>query len=126
MPSVELSEAQFERLVGMLADNRVAIHTVKNEVVAAIAESEGRLKKEIQFLGAGLTALEEDMGRVQVGIRELLKTQGDHSQAVDGLTQLGKTNFDMNESILKQLHGESGASAQDHGETEESRGSGLT
>jgi len=124
--SVELSEAQFDRLVSMIADNRVAMHTVKNELVAALEASEERIKKELQFLRSSMGAIEEDVGKMQVSLRKLLERQGEHGQALDGLTQLGKTNFDMNESILKEIHGDSGPVTLSHGETEESLGTGRS
>ena len=126
MSSVELSEAQFDRLVSMIADNRVAMHTVKNELVAALEASEERIKKELQFLRSSMGAIEEDVGKMQVSLRKLLERQGEHGQALDGLTQLGNTNFDMNESILKEIHGDSGPVTLSHGETEESLGTGRS
>jgi hypothetical protein len=112
---VEISEAQFERLIGMLADHRVALHAAKNEISAEIQKVKTELSKQLSFLQSHVDVVEVDLNRVQ-------KTQRAHDQALDGLTQLGKSNFDMNESILKHLHGES--SSIRHGHAEESRGSG--
>jgi len=104
--SVELSDAQFDQLIDMMAKTRV-------DTLTAIDDFRRDLNKRIDDLrsGAGLmhtafNVLEEDVGKIQALQRE-------HTQALEGLTELGMTNFDMLESINKHIHGESSTISHD-------------
>lgn len=118
--TTELSSAQFDQLVSMLADNRVAIATglsdLKREFLAALEESTIISRKRFEELKTGISltqktldVIEEDLGNVQSEIRALAKVQRQHTQALEGLTELASTNFDLIESLQKRIHGESGS-----------------
>lgn len=125
---MELSDTQFERLVTMLADNRVAIVTAKNALSVEIQAVKQDLGLRIEFMGGKLEAIEEDLGKVQATGREhaaLLESIDSTTreqvgivkamdQSLVGVTQLAKTNFDMIESLNKHILGESGT-LQQHG-----------
>lgn len=110
---MELSDGQFEHIVGLLAENRVAINNVSSELQAV----ERRLLKEIgvvsrnaELTHALATAIEEDVGKVQTQVRRVSETQrttiASYDQTLDGIVQLGRSTFDMVESIQKQVHEE--------------------
>lgn len=110
----ELSDAQFERLVGMLADNRVAVTQLTNDVDLWRQEVQRELqgmRHDFRMQGELLRALEGDVAQIQ-------RTQRAQDQALDGITQLCKTTFDLHESLQKHIHGES--SSIQHGESAES------
>ncbi|MES2403754.1 MAG: hypothetical protein V4567_05360 [Pseudomonadota bacterium] len=129
---MELSDSQFERLVTMLADNRAAIRTVKNELSLEIQAVKRDLGLRIEFVAGKLEAVEEDLGKVQTTGREhgallesidgMTREQAGIIQAMDqalvGVTQLSKTSFDMIESLNKHVLGESGTLHHGEGETE--------
>lgn len=111
---MELSDAQFEQLVGMLADNRTAIINTKNELMNELEKTKRELRQEIKgvsgglsLLGSQLTALEEDVGKVQAGVRGHTEEFGKVHQTLEGITQLTKSTWDLSESIQKHIHGES-------------------
>jgi len=104
--TVELTDAQFDHLIDELAKTRVATLT-------AISDLEGKLTKRIDDLRSGMglmhttfNVIEEDVGKIQATLRE-------HTQALEGLTELSKTNFDMLESVNKHIHGESSTISHD-------------
>lgn len=110
----DLSDYQFERLVGMLADNRVAVTQLGNELDLFRQEIQQvfqGMNRDLSMQGKLLHAVEEDLSGVQ-------RTLRDHTQALDGITQLCKTTFDLHESLQKHIHGES--SSIEHGVTAES------
>ena len=127
---MELSDSQFERLVTMLADNRVAIATAKNELSAEIQTVKRDLGLRIEFVAGKLEAVEEDLGKVQSTQREhgallgsVEQLQREHTdviaqmdQSLLGVTQLAKSSFDMIESVNKHLLGEPGT--LQHGDPE--------
>lgn len=128
---MELSDGQFEQLVGMLAESRAAIAGLASDVKVGLEGVELRLMKEItavaknhQFTMSLLQALEEDVGGLQSAVRRIGETQrttiASYDQALDGLTQLCRSTFDMTESIQKHIHEESSRSGHDEG-TQESR-----
>lgn len=110
---MELSDAQFEHLVGMLADNRTAIINTKNEVLNEVEKTKRELREEIKaavsgqgLIGAHLTAIEQDVGKVQVTLRGHTEEFGKVHQALEGITQLSKSTWDLTESLQKHIHGE--------------------
>jgi hypothetical protein len=113
---VELTDAQFEQLIGMLAANRVEFRSGIAELKAEARGGLAEIRKGLTLLQSASGVIEEDLTEVQ----KLLRSQGEtivkQTQAIDGLTQLGKTNFDMNESILKILHGEESSNSHDRAE----------
>lgn len=111
---MELSDAQFEHLVGMLADNRTGIINATNELMNELEKTKRELREEIKaavagqgILSAHLSAIEEDVGKVQVAVRGHTEEFGKVHQALEGLTQLAKSTWDLSESIQKHIHGES-------------------
>jgi hypothetical protein len=112
-----MTDEQFNRIVSLIADTRTefreALGDLKTEMRAGFA---GVRKNQI-VAEALLGTMESDLSHIQGQLRA-------HDQALDGLTQLSKTNFDMHESVLKAIHGGAGSSTMGHGETEESRGTG--
>lgn len=124
---MELSDGQFEQLVGMLADNRVQLTNIKNELMNELMKTKRDLREELRALSATaatshtllasqLTAIEEDIGQVQVLQRaqesSALALQGSVrqiDQSMEGLTQLAKSTWDLVESTQRRAHGESSA-----------------
>lgn len=128
---MELSDGQFEQLVGMLADNRVQIinatNELKHELLTEIERTRRDLREELRaisgsatishnLLAAQLTTIEEDLGQMQV----MQRAQGSSilvaaeqvrqiNQSMDGLTQLAKSTWDLVESQQRRTHGESSA-----------------
>lgn len=117
---MELTDGQFERLVGMLADNRAAISTVKAELLMALSESEKRIKTQVGLLHSAVDVLDVDLTRVQSALRKQGQQFERMEQSIVGLTELSKTNFDMQATILKRLHGEESDTIT-HGQTNESQ-----
>jgi hypothetical protein len=110
---MELTDGQFERLVGLLAENRVAIVTAKNEIMSEVEKTKRELREEIRSAVSGqtltrahLTAIEEDVGKVQVILRGHTAEFGKVHQALEGITQLTKSTWDQTESLQKHIHGE--------------------
>lgn len=92
---MELSDSQFERLVGMLADNRVAIANLGSDLSLQI----GQLAKNQLVLQSSVDCLEPELNQIQLALRTQAQTLAQHTQALDGLTQLTKSIFDVTESI---------------------------
>ncbi len=117
---MEISDAQYEHLVGMLADNRVAIVNAKNDLLLAI----GKVKEDFgishTLIHESLKVLGEDVTKVQGTLRDHGRSLAAHSQAIDGLVQLCKSTFDAAESANKRVLGES--STLRHDESEKSHG----
>lgn len=127
---MELTEAQYDRLITMLADNRVAVHTARNELGLELAQIKKDLSRQIQFLQSSIDVIDADLTKVQSVQREQGSLLGsvermqrdDHAilmaidQSLEGVTQLGKTSFDMIESLNKHVLGES--SNLHHGDPE--------
>jgi chromosome segregation ATPase len=97
-----MSDAQMEQVIGMLADLRVK----QLELSHDIQEDHAERKASQKILSESLHAIEQDLGKVQASLRDVLRSLGSHEQALDGLTQLAKTNFDLTESLQKYVHGE--------------------
>lgn len=111
---MELSDAQFEHIVGLLADNRVAIVSAKNEMLTELERAKRDLRVEIRsavdgqrVIGSQLTAIEEDLGQLQKGQRGGREEIALINQTLEGVTQLCKSTWDLTESIQKHIHGES-------------------
>lgn len=114
---VELTNAQFERLVGMLAENRVALQDGLREISEASRLRYIEIKKQLSLHQSTLDVVQGDLIEVQKSIHGLAETQAKHDTALGGLTELASTNFELIESINKHIHGESsrithGAEAQ--------------
>jgi hypothetical protein len=110
---MELTDGQFERLVGLLAETRVAIRSSHNELMSELEKTKRELREEIRhvasgqsLLGSHLTAIEEDLGKVQIAQRGHTEEIGQVHQALEGITQLTKSTWDQTESIQKHIHGE--------------------
>lgn len=110
---MELTDGQFERLVAMLAENRVAIVNAENTLMSELEKTKRELRGEIKaavsgqgLLSSHLTAIEEDLGKVQVAQRGHTEELGKMHQALDGVVQLTKSTWDQTESIQKRIHGE--------------------
>lgn len=114
---MELSDEQFRHIVNLIAETRVEFRDALSELSFELRTGLSGIRKNQIVAQETLYAIEADVQKIQGALRA-------HDQALDGLTQLGKTNFDMNESVLKELHGESGSGTMHHGDTEESRGTG--
>lgn len=87
----------------MIAEWRVETRTGLSNLGLKIVESEKNLKTQIGFVHSTVEAIETDLTEVQRALREL---KLDHDQAILGLTELGKTTFDMSATILKRLRGD--------------------
>jgi|HubBroStandDraft_2_1064218.scaffolds.fasta_scaffold82066_3 hypothetical protein len=112
-----MSDEQFQQIVELIAATRVEFRQALSDLQFDIRTGFAGVRRNQIVAEELLAAIEGDVGRIQLKLR-------DHEQCLDGLVQLGKTNFEMNESVLKAIHGESGSSTMHHGETEESRGTG--
>ncbi len=102
---MEISDEQFELLTGMIAESRVELRQGISDLRIEIREGFAGVRKGQIVAHETALALEADVSGMQQVQRAHGEVLGRLEQAVDGLTQLGKTNFDMNESILKELHG---------------------
>lgn len=110
---MELSDAQFEHIVGLLTENRVAITSAKNEMLTELERAKRDLRVEIraavagqQVIGAQLTAIEEDLGQLQKGQRGGREEIALIHQNLEGVTQLCKSTWDLTESLQKHIHAE--------------------
>ncbi len=114
---MEISDEQFDRLVGMIAESRV-------EFRAAMSDLQLELRTGIAGIRSNQVVIKETLSAIEAELNQIHIKQRSQDQALDGLTQLGKTNFDMNESVLKALHDGLGSSTMHHGDAEENRDSG--
>ena len=110
---MDMSDAQFEQLVGLIAESRVEFRQAISDLKIDLQAGFAGVRKNQVVAHETLVAVEGDLATVQGLLRK-------HEQALDGLTQLSKTNFDILDTVRKQLSGES--ITMTHGETEESRG----
>jgi septation ring formation regulator EzrA len=115
-----LTHDQFERLVGMLAENRAAITSGLAALQVDLEHAQETSRKRFEELKQGialtqktLDVMEEDLGKVQSVVREVKAEVGKHTQAIEGLTELTSTNFDLVESLNKHVLGESGSISHD-------------
>jgi hypothetical protein len=104
--TIELSEDQFKILLDGAARGRVDVLTAINDLRLELAQKLNDLKVGFGLMRATLAVLEEDVGKIQVLQRE-------HTQSLEGLTELTSTNFDLIESMNKHIHGESSTIAHD-------------
>lgn len=114
---MEISDDQFERLVGMLADNRTATINLGIEIRAELQEDRKEWRAEFQSLrervdnlklglslqGAALSAIEADLGKLQASARKLSETVALHDQSFLGITQLTKSTFDLVNSVHERI-----------------------
>lgn len=117
---MEISDAQFEYLTGLIAESRVEMRQGLSDLRIEIRDGFAGVRKGQIIANETAQALEADVGGMQRVQRAHGEVLGRIEQAVDGLTQLGKTNFDMNESILKKLHGEESGTVSHGQESRES------
>lgn len=106
----ELTDPQYERLITMLAENRVAVSDLHTALTLAEREWQSKLDQILAGLklqGSALAAIEEDLTEIQKEMREMKETVGQHAQSLDGITQLTMTNYDLLETLTKHVHGES-------------------
>lgn len=105
---MELSDGQFEHLVALLAEGRVAVTTAKNELMTEVERVRREIREEIrlrdQLLVGQLTAIEEDMGKVQGALRAHAEEFGRMHQTLEGVVQLGKSSFDICQSLQQHVH----------------------
>jgi hypothetical protein len=104
--TVELSDAQFDQLIGMMAQTRVDTLTAIDDFRRDLNNRIDDLRSGMGLMHTTLNVIEEDVGKIQVLQRE-------HTQALDGVTELSKTNFDLIESLNKHIHGESSTISHD-------------
>lgn len=117
---MEISDDQYERLVGLIADARATFITELNHVKVALEEVQAASRSRFADLKTGqaltqttLNVIEEDLGTVQTDVREIKAEQAKHTQSLEGLTELASTNFDLIESLNKHIHGESSSIRHD-------------
>lgn len=124
---MEISDDQYERLVGLIAEARAAFVTELNSVNVTLEEAQrssrsrfGELKAGIELTQSSLNVIEEDLSQVQTQVRDINRVQGEHGkilgehgQSLEGLTELASTNFDLIESLNKHIHGESSSIRHD-------------
>lgn len=107
---MELTDGQFERLVGLLSENRVAIQTATIEIMSELEKTKRELRGEIKaavfgqaLIGSHLTALEEDVGKVQATLRGHTEEFRKVHQSLEGIVQLTKSTWDLSESLQKRI-----------------------
>lgn len=104
---MELSDAQFEHIVGLLAENRVALQGLKNEIEIDRKTDAARLEgiaKNLVVLQSSIDCLEPELNKLHTAVRTQAVTLSEHTQALDGVVQLAKSSYDIVESInLRQL-----------------------
>ena len=94
----EVSDEQFERLVGLIAETRVAVFEVKSSLEVEISSLRESLGANLLVLKEQVGVIEEDLNEQQALTRRVLE---EHGQALEGLTQLGQSNFDLLQSVLE-------------------------
>lgn len=112
--TIELSDAQFEALLNRLGDQQAATVRAVSDLRLDLGQRLDDLKLGLGLAHTALGVLEEDLGKAQVALRaqgvslgEIQTTLTEHTQALEGLTELCSTNFDLVESLNKHIHGES-------------------
>jgi len=118
---MEISDAQFEQLVAMIADSRVEMRQGLSDLQLELRTGFASFRKNQIVTQSEIEALTEDVQMLQNTQRDQGLVLGELLQATDGLTQLCKTNFDLTESIMKRLRSEESGTVS-HGQ--ESHGSG--
>ncbi len=118
--TIELSDDQFERLIGLMAEHRVAILTELNDFRQDLTRRVDDLKIGLGLAHTALGVIEEDIGKIQSAQRihsqeleQVKELQAEHTQALLGVTELSKTNFDLIETLNKHIHGESSTISHD-------------
>lgn len=103
---MELSDTQFERLVGMLADNRVALTNAISDLKSDLDLRLAGIEKNQLVLQSSVDCLEPELNQIHTALRTQATALEDHGkelaihgQALDGVTQLTKSCFDVVESI---------------------------
>lgn len=117
---MQVSDEQFEQLVGMIAESRVELRQGISDLQFEIRTGFSNLHKNQIVTQSEIEALIDDVKLIQRTQRDQGLVLGELLQATDGLTQLCKTNFDLTESIMKRLLGEESGTVS-HGQ--ESHGS---
>ncbi len=120
---MEISEEQFERLIDLITDVRVEMANAQRDLGQDISEASEASRKRSGLLAETVKTIEEDLSSVQGSLRALARTLSQHTQALEGLTELAKSNYDMNVSILKLLHGDESSQTSHVGAPESSRAS---
>lgn len=114
---MELSDAQFEHIVGLLAENRVAVINLSNEMQLARTEDAARIsvnEKNLLVLQSSIDCLEPELNKIHTALRTQAATLTEHTQALEGVVQLTKSAYDIVESInQRQLEEERRAPSAD-------------
>lgn len=114
---MEMSDAQYDHLVSLIADSRVEFRQGISDLALEIRTGFAGMRKNQVVMQSTLDVIDADLQKVQIKQRV-------QDQALEGSIQLGKTTFDLLESLQKDVHEAFGSSTMDHRETEASRGSG--
>lgn len=108
---MELSDQQFEHIVGLITECRVGIISAKNEMLTELERAKRDLRVEIRsavagqgVIGSQLTAIEEDLGQLQKGQRGGREEIAEIKQSLEGVVQLTKSTWDLTESLQKHIH----------------------
>lgn len=108
---MELSDQQFEQIVGLITECRVGIISAKNEMLGELERAKRDLRVEIRsavagqaVIGSQLSAIEEDLGQLQKGQRGGREEIAQIKQSLDGVVQLTKSTWDLTESLQKHIH----------------------
>ena len=86
-----MSDAQFEQLIGMIADVRVEVRHLSSEVAQLRTNSNGNAV----VLNASLNVLQQDVQALGAVSANLVKEVGGISQRLFGTTELAKSVYDM-------------------------------
>lgn len=90
----------------MLADNRTAIINAQNELTLKIEEVKKDQHLGFKMLSEWNAVHGDDIGKVQAELRKQGDELDKHTQALDGLTQLCKSAWDLTESLQRHVHAE--------------------
>ncbi len=113
------SDELLQRIVSLLEETKSEQLAFRQDFEAAIDAAktrDERIRGELRALQGSVTSLSGDVDRLNGNVivlgavvEELERTDRRIFQGMDGLTQLTKTNFDQNASILEELTGTKGA-----------------
>ena len=106
---MELNDDQFERIIGMLAENRAAVSELRQEMKVEFESIRREITVGSRISSEAFVAIQEDLTQVQ-------SMQRSHDQALRGLTQLCKSTFDVAESAMKRVIEESNRVEDDDAE----------